>query len=139
MPSSIHNCGDREESVATQWLCKHVYTVTKLRDIRNRYSRNNRKTVKGGVLCWVQSTMLIVVTRQQPVKTNREDIMRVTVNYKECKLAIALYLIIVTVYKSPINAVHNQNPVSSHKYVTILIKYPREIIHLVLCTQTITS
>jgi hypothetical protein len=36
------------------------------------------------------STVLGAVARQQQVKTNREDLMRVVVNCKKCELAIAL-------------------------------------------------
>jgi hypothetical protein len=42
-------------SVARQWLCEHDVRATKSRDRRNRYTRNNRGTVGGGVLCWVHA------------------------------------------------------------------------------------
>jgi hypothetical protein len=36
-----------------------------------------------------ESTALGAVARQQPMKTNREDLVRAVVNCKECELAIA--------------------------------------------------
>jgi hypothetical protein len=46
-------------AVATKWRCKHISTETKPRDRRNRYTRNNRRTVGGGVLCWVLAEVIL--------------------------------------------------------------------------------
>jgi hypothetical protein len=44
-----------ETSVPRRWLCKHVSTATESRDRWNRYTRDNRGTVGGGVLRCVRA------------------------------------------------------------------------------------
>jgi hypothetical protein len=41
--------------------------------------------------------------------------MRAVVNCRVCELAIALWLILVTICKSPTHPIKNPNPVSSHQ------------------------
>jgi hypothetical protein len=41
--------GPEERAVARQWVCKHVSTATKSRDLRKRYTLNNTGTVGSSV------------------------------------------------------------------------------------------
>jgi hypothetical protein len=47
--------GPQKTSVAREWICKHVSMATKSPDHSNRYTRNNRGTAGGSVLCWVHA------------------------------------------------------------------------------------
>jgi hypothetical protein len=58
-----------------------------------------------------------------------EDLGRAAVNCRECELAIALYLLIVTICKCSTNPITNPNPVYSHSHTW---QYPTNLIlHLI--------
>jgi hypothetical protein len=60
------------------------------------------------------STKLEAVTRQRLLKTDWKDLMRAVINCWVFELAIALWLLAVTICKWSINPVTNPNPVYSH-------------------------
>jgi hypothetical protein len=49
-----------------------------------------------------------------------EELVRAIVNCRMCKLAIALWLLVITFCKCSINPIINANPVYGHYHVIIL-------------------
>jgi hypothetical protein len=59
----------------------------------------------------VDNTTLRAITRRQLVKTQQtEKTVRAAVNFKVCESVIALSLIVVTSFKTPINPITNPDP-----------------------------
>jgi hypothetical protein len=59
-----------------------------------------------------EATALKAVTRRRLVKTQQNE--KPVVNCRMCELAIALWLLVVTIWKCSINSITNPNPVYIH-------------------------
>jgi hypothetical protein len=79
-----------------------------------------------------ESAALGALTRQQPVKTNREDLLRAVMNCRMLEFAIAVQLNVVKICRRAVYPVIYTNPVSTHRTRENIVYFHRQIFLLKL-------